>query len=57
LNSPSGIPPLQVIARGGSNAVTVTGNARPGLASETTLIFSRGAIVPSTRCTPESHPA
>ena len=35
--------------------MTLTGNARPGLASETTLIFSPGAIRPSTRWTPESH--
>jgi len=55
LNSPSGIPPLHVMARAGSNAVTLTGNALPGLASETTFIFSPGAIDPSTRWTPESH--
>ena len=55
LNSPSGMPPDHAIARSGSNRVTLTGNARPGLASETTLTFSPGAIAPSTFCTPESH--
>ncbi len=57
LKRPSGIPPLQVMVRGGSNAVTLTGKARPGLASETTSTFSPGAIVPFTRSTPESHSA
>jgi DNA-binding transcriptional ArsR family regulator len=55
LNRPSGMPPLQVMRSAGENSVTLTGNARPGLASETTLIFSRGAIRPSTRTTPESQ--
>ncbi|HKG67051.1 MAG TPA: hypothetical protein VKB28_23485 [Solirubrobacteraceae bacterium] len=57
MNSPSGIPPLQTIRSPGANSVTFTGKARFGLASETTLIFSCGAIVPSTRTTPESQSA
>ena len=55
LNSPSGIPPVQVIRWPDVNSVTRTGNARPGLACETTLIFSPGAMRPSTRSTPESQ--
>jgi hypothetical protein len=35
--------------------VTFAGNARPGLASDTTVIFSPGATRPSTLTTPESH--
>ncbi len=57
LKSPSGMPPLQTIRSPGANSVTLTGKARFGLASETTLIFSCGAIVPSTRITPESQRA
>src|SRR5262249_36156329 len=34
LNRPSGIPPDQTIRRPGTNSVTLTGNARPGLAFE-----------------------
>jgi len=55
LNRPSGMPPLQVIRWPGLNSVTLTGNARPGLALEATLIFRPGAMAPSTRSTPESH--
>jgi hypothetical protein len=56
LNSPSGIPPVQVIRWPGLNSVTLTGKARPGLTLETTLIFSPGAMRPSTRTIPESQP-
>ena len=49
------MPPLQVIRLPGVNSVTLTGKARPGLALDTTLIFSPGAMLPSTRSTPESH--
>jgi hypothetical protein len=49
------MPPLQVIRWPGVNSVTFTGKARPGLALDTTLIFSPGAMLPSTRSTPESH--
>jgi hypothetical protein len=55
LNSPSGMPPVQVIRRPGLNSVTLTGKARPGLALETTLISPPGAMLPSIRSTPESH--
>jgi hypothetical protein len=55
LNRPSGMPPLRVIRWPGVNSVTFTGKARPGLALDTTLIFSPGAMLPSTRSTPESH--
>jgi hypothetical protein len=41
--------------RGGSNSVTASWNARPGFASDTSLSFSPGAIVPSTLRTPESQ--
>ena len=54
-NRPSGMPPAQVMRWPGTRSVTVTGKARPGLASETTLILSPSAIVPSTLRTPESH--
>ena len=50
------MPPDHTIRRPGSKSVTFTGNARPGLALTCTLIFAPGAIVPSTRSTPESHP-
>ncbi|MGZ8599884.1 MAG: hypothetical protein ACXWX6_06680 [Actinomycetota bacterium] len=40
---------------GGSNDVTFTGNARFGFATDTTVIFSPCAIVPSRHTTPESH--
>ena len=49
------MPPLQTIGSPGTTSVTFTGKARFGLAAETTLIFSPGAIVPSTRTTPESQ--
>ena len=55
LKSPNGIPPVQVIRWPGANSFTLTGKARFGFASETTLIFSPGAMRPSTRTTPESH--
>ena len=55
MKSPSGMPPLQVIRFAGSNSVTSTGKVRPGLASETTLIFPPGTMRPSTRTTPESQ--
>jgi hypothetical protein len=55
LNRPRGIPPLQVIRLPGVTSVTLTGKARPGLTLDTTLIFSPGAMLPSTRSTPESH--
>ncbi|MGZ8606913.1 MAG: hypothetical protein ACXWXQ_07705 [Actinomycetota bacterium] len=54
-NRPSGIPPVHVMDLGGSNVVTFTGNARFGFATDTTVIFSPCAIVPSRRTTPESH--
>ena len=53
LKRPSGIPPVQVIPRPGSNAVTLTGKARLGFASDVTLSFSPGAIRPSSERTPE----
>jgi hypothetical protein len=49
------MPPLQVMRWPGVNSVTLTGKARPGLALDTTLIFSPGAMLPSTRSTPESQ--
>jgi hypothetical protein len=55
LNSPSGIPPDQTIRRPGSKTTTSTGKAHPGLTFEKTVIFSSGAIRPSTRSTPESQ--
>jgi hypothetical protein len=38
------MPPVQTILRAGSNAVTVSGNARPGVAFAWTVTFSPGAI-------------
>jgi hypothetical protein len=54
-NSPSGIPPSQVIRSSGRNSVTLSEKVRFGLASETSFSFSPGAMRPSTRMTPESH--
>src|SRR3954451_4809351 len=51
------MPPVQVIRSPALYSLTLTGNARPGFAWECTLIVSPGAIVPSTRSTPESHAA
>jgi hypothetical protein len=55
LNSPSGMPPSQVIRSPGRNSVTLSEKVRLGLASETSLSRSPGAMRPSTRMTPESH--
>jgi len=55
LKSPSDMPPDQTILCPGSNSMTLTGNARPGLTLTKTLMVSPGAIRPSTRSTPESH--
>ena len=48
LNRPSGIPPVHTIRWGGSNALTRTGNARPGLSVVYTRSFPPGAMAPST---------
>src|SRR3954447_15198713 len=49
------MPPENTRRRNGSNAVTVTGNARPGAADERMVIFCPSARVPSTASTPESQ--
>ena len=49
------MPPDQTMRPGFSNSVTLTGKARFGFASLRTVIFSPGAIVPSTSSTPESQ--
>src|ERR1700689_3638333 len=54
-NRPRGIPPLNRSRAGGSKSVTLTGKARPGAAWDRIVIFSPGAIRPSTPSTPESH--
>src|SRR4051812_20875205 len=55
LNRPSGIPPDQIVRSYGRSSVTVTGNARPRLIFEKTLILAPSAISPTTRSTPESQ--
>ena len=49
------MPPLNRSRTGGSKSVTLTGKARPGAAWDRIVIFSPGAIWPSTRSTPESQ--
>jgi hypothetical protein len=53
--SPSGMPPVNSSRDAGSNAVTRTGNARPGAASVRMRTVPPGAIAPSTAVTPESQ--
>jgi hypothetical protein len=55
LKSPSGMPPVQTMLRGGSNSATVTGNARPGLIFGCTVTRSPRAILPSTFSTVLFH--
>jgi len=47
LKSPRGMPPVQTMRRGDSNAVTLTGNALRGFTFGRTVTRSPGAILPS----------
>src|SRR5712692_3743462 len=51
LKRPSGMPPVQTIFLLGTNSLTLTGKARPGLIFAYTVTFSPGAIFPSTLST------
>jgi hypothetical protein len=50
------MPPVQTILCAGSNAVTVKGNARPGVAFAWTVTFSTDAIRPVIFSTVEFQP-